>query len=153
MLVDVRLKVVSTLLAGIIGNLVLTGDVLGVSTGDLWQHDVCAFMVSSVILSDFTLHVVVRQHRVIQGDARLRGMPMLTLSFVLELSGTVVLVAISIASTVDIHDTLVATAPRLACYLKNSGVRPRLDRGLAESTCKFLLLALTTIRVLRILGG
>ena len=131
----------------------LTGDVLGVSTGDLWQHDVCAFMVPSVVLSNLALHVVVRQHRVIQGDTRLRGMPMLTLSFVLELSGTVVLVAIGVTSTVDIHDTLVATAPRLACDLKNTGVRPRLDRRLAESTCKFLLLALATIRVLRVLGG
>ena len=131
----------------------LTGDMLGVSTGDLWQHDVCTFMVPSVVLSNLALHIVVRQHRVIQGDTRLRGMPVLTLSFVLELSATVVLVAIGIASTVDIDDALVAAAARLACDLKNTGVRSRLDRGLAESTCKFLLLALAAVRVLRVLRG
>ena len=110
-------------------------------------------MVPSVVLSDLALHVVVRQHRVIQGDTRLCGMPVLTLSFVLELSGTVVLVAIGVASTVNIYDALVAAASRLACNLKNTGVRPRLDRGLTESTSKFLLLALATVRVLRVLGG
>ena len=113
----------------------LTSNVFRVPARDLWQHNVGAIVVASVILADLPLHVVVRKHGVIQGDASLRSVgpsPTLALTLILVLSASVL---IRIASTVNVDNALIATTARLSCYLKNTSVCSSLHGGLAQASC------------------
>ena len=109
-------------------------------------------MIAAIILANFTLHVVIGQHRMVQRHSRLCGM--LTLSLILILiAKTVIVCTVLVVDAVDVDDALIAGA-RPPSDLNYALVRARLNRRLAQTLSKFLLLpfpAAVAAGVLRVL--
>ena len=110
-------------------------------------------MIAAIILANFTLHVVIGQHRMVQRHSRLRSMLTLPLILIL-ISNTVIVSPVLVVDAIDVDDALIAGA-RSPSDLDDPLVRARLNRGLAQTSSKFLLLpfpaamAAGVLRVLR----
>ena len=110
-------------------------------------------MIAAIILANFTLHVVIGQHRMVQRHSRLRGMLTLPLILIL-IAKSVIVCTVLVVDAVDVDDALIAGA-RPPSDLNYTLVRASLNRGLAQTSSKFLLLpfpAAVAAGVLRVLG-
>lgn len=127
---------VASLLVLVIADFVLTGHMFGVATGDLGEHDIGPFVAATIVLTDLALDVVVWEHRVVQCDARLRGMA-LALGLVRFVEAGDLLLTIHVA---DVDHALVYRT-RLPLHLDHTRIRivSCLDYGLADPTSQLLL--------------
>ena len=142
MLIDVRFEMVPTLLLIIVADLMLTGDMFVVSTGYLRKHDISTLVVSAIILTDLTLHVVVGKHGVVERDARLRRMALpFRLVLILPVISTILVV-----DAVDVHNALVALT-WVSLDLYHSLIATSLDSRLAEASSTTKLIFVLSIAV------